>query len=160
MSSSADLRPGSTSFRGRWFDGQSPVGRDATVEITPAGLSIRSDTGDALWPWIAVRQTRGAIRGEPVHRGWMSPQRHHNEASNLLDSLGPDLADDVVALVFRLLLRIFEQEDLEFARNFILKCEVYPGNLRELCRIELGRNIGDRSATFRLALRETREAKP
>jgi beta-barrel assembly-enhancing protease len=66
MSSSADLQHGPASFRGRWFDGQSPVGRDARVEITPAGLSIRSDAADALWPWIEVKQTRGAIRGEPV----------------------------------------------------------------------------------------------
>ena len=29
-------------------------------------MSIRSETADALWPWIEVRQTRGAIRGEPV----------------------------------------------------------------------------------------------
>ncbi len=66
MSSSADLSHGSASFQGRWFDGQSPVGRDARVEITPSGLSIRSDAADTLWPWIEVKQTRGAIRGEPV----------------------------------------------------------------------------------------------
>ena len=66
MSSSADPEHGAASFRGRWFDGQSPVGRDARVDNTPSGLSIRSETADALWPWIEVRQTRGAIRGEPV----------------------------------------------------------------------------------------------
>jgi beta-barrel assembly-enhancing protease len=55
-----------TTFRARWFRGEAPVGEDAEVQVTPAGLVVRSATAAATWPYDALRQRERPRHGEPV----------------------------------------------------------------------------------------------
>jgi predicted Zn-dependent protease len=56
-----------SAWNAHYLDGKTAARRPATVELTPAGLSIRTEDGGTFrWAFQEIRQTQGSYRGEPV----------------------------------------------------------------------------------------------
>jgi predicted Zn-dependent protease len=56
-----------SAWNAHYLDGKTAARRPATVELTPDGLSIRTEDGATFrWGFREIRQTQGSYRGEPV----------------------------------------------------------------------------------------------
>lgn len=74
----------------RYFDGQLPVAKPVQVEITPAGLIIRSETATETWDFSHIRQTHGSFQNEPLRfekRGTNAALVFPEESEGILEAL-------------------------------------------------------------------------